>query len=108
MANNRATGKKAAHGEELAQRTRKALLNTFKAVEKRGKLISEILADEFEENPIKFMELASKLIPRELNGNVNHDHNHKHTHESVSDTNEWIEGMLKGSTNSENKKPRPN
>lgn len=67
-----AQGKRAGHGPELVQRTRKAVLNTFKAVEKRGKVISEILADEFEKNPIKFMELAAKLMPKEISGEVTH------------------------------------
>ena len=61
MSNSDPIPKAAQHGPELVQRTRKAVLNAFDAIEKRGKVISEILADTFEENPIKFMELASKL-----------------------------------------------
>ncbi len=74
MANPKPIPKKAKHGEELVQRTRAAVLNTFGAIEKRGKVISEILADEFEKNPIKFMELASKLLPKEIHGDINHNH----------------------------------
>jgi len=108
MANHEATGKKAQHGSELAQRTRKAVLNAFDVVEKRGTPISQLLADELEKNPIKIMELASKLIPRELNGNVKHDHDHKHTHEAISETHSWIEGLLGSEQDSETKKPRQN
>ncbi len=74
MANHVATGKKAKHGENIVQRTRAAVLNAFDAIENRGKKISDILADEFEKNPIKFMELASKLMPKEITGNINHSH----------------------------------
>lgn len=77
MANKSATGKKAKHGTELAQRTRSAVLNTFDAIEKNGKKISDILAQEFEKNPIKFMELASKLIPKEVSGEIEHIHTAK-------------------------------
>lgn len=103
MANSEATGKKAGHGPELIQRTRKAVLSTFDAIDKRGKVISEILADEFEKNPIKFMELASKLMPREIQGKMEHEH--KHTHESISATSEWITDMLGADQESETKKP---
>ncbi len=72
MANPHATGKTAGHGKELVQRTRAAVLHAFDAVERDGKLISEILAQEFEKNPIKFMELASKLMPKEIHGEFNH------------------------------------
>ena len=105
MANRNPQPKRAKHGEELVQRTRKAVLNAFEALDQRGRKISEILADEAEKNPIKFMELASKLIPKEFTGNVKHDHQHKHTHESVSDTVEWVTGMLGRTENSESKKP---
>lgn len=81
MANYNATGKKAKHGENLIQRTRAAILNAFDAVENRGRLISEILADEFEKNPIKFMELASKAMPKEISGEIAHTH----TAEKLSD-----------------------
>ena len=67
-------GKAAGHGPELVQRTRKAVLNTFDAIEKEGKKISDILAKEFEKNPIKFMELAAKLMPKEISGEFNHTH----------------------------------
>ena len=72
MANHNATGKKAKHGAQLGARWRAAILNTFDAVEKEGKLISEILAEEFKKNPIKFMELASKGIPKEIEGSFDH------------------------------------
>ena len=70
MANHQATGKKAKRGPELAQRCRAAVLNAFDAFEKKGKLISEVLADEFEKNPLKFMELASKYCPRDIEATI--------------------------------------
>ena len=72
MANHSATGKKAKRGAELAQRARAAILNALDVVEKDGKLISEILAEEFKNNPIKFMELASKFTPKDINAEVSH------------------------------------
>ena len=76
-----ATGKGVKHGENLIQRTRAAILNAFDAVENRGKKISEILADEFIKNPIKFMELAAKAMPKEISGEINH----VHTAQSLTD-----------------------
>ena len=70
MANYNATGKKARGAQELTVKWRKAVLNTFDCVEKKGKLISEILAEEFEKNPMKFMELASKGIIKEATSDV--------------------------------------
>ena len=66
MAESKFPRKGVKHGEELVQRTRKAVLNAFDALDKRSKVLSEILCDELEKNPIKFMELAAKLIPKEL------------------------------------------
>lgn len=77
MADYNATGKKAGHGPELVQRTRKAVLNAFDALENRGKVLSDLLADELEKNPIKFMELASKLMPKEITGDFNHNYSAK-------------------------------
>lgn len=77
MANYQATGKKAKHGAELVQRARAAILNALDVLEVRGKKVSEMLADEFENNPIKFMELASKWAPKEISGEFNHVHTAK-------------------------------
>ena len=70
MANPKPQPKRAKRGEELVQRTRAAVLNAFDAVERKGKVISEILAEEFEKNPLKFMELASKLMPKEIKAEI--------------------------------------
>ena len=72
MANFNAKGKRAAKGPEMVQRCRAAVLNAFDAVESRGKVLSEILADEFEKNPIKFLDAASKWAPKEIQAEVNH------------------------------------
>jgi len=71
MANHQATGKKSKHGAELVQRSRAAILNALDVVETKGKTISQLLAAEFIENPIRFMELASKFAPKELDVSVN-------------------------------------
>jgi hypothetical protein len=73
LANHKATGKKSKHGPELAQRCRAAVLGAFRVFEKNsGKLISEVLAEELQNNPIKFMELASKFIPKEIDAEISH------------------------------------
>lgn len=75
MANRtRNVGKGVKHGENLVQRTRAAILNTFDAVESKGRKLSAILAEEFERNPLKFMEVAIKAMPKEVTGEVNHNH----------------------------------
>lgn len=66
MANYKATGKKSYKGPELVQRVRAALLNALDVLDQRGKKISDILADEFEQNPLKFMDLASKYCPKDV------------------------------------------
>ena len=74
--NKQATGKKPKHGPELVQRVRGAVLSAFDSVEKEGKLISEILAEKFKEDPLRFMDMVSKYCPREvameLEANINH------------------------------------
>jgi hypothetical protein len=74
-------GKGVKHGENLVQRVRAGILNALDCVERDGKLISEILADEFKNNPIKFMELAIKAMPKEISGEINH----VHTAQSLTD-----------------------
>jgi len=74
--NDRATGKKAKHGPELVQRIRGAVLSAFDAVEKEGKLLSQILAEKLKEDPMRFIDMVSKYCPREvamdLEANVTH------------------------------------
>ena len=70
MANFSPGGKKAKGAAQLTQRWRTAVLGCFDCVEKDGKLISEILAEEFIKNPMKFMELASKGIIKESTADV--------------------------------------
>lgn len=81
MANSNPQPKRAKKGAELVQRCRAAVLNAFDAVERDGKLISEVLAEEFKKNPIKFMELASKFAPKEISG----EFTHTHTAETMTD-----------------------
>jgi len=72
MANHKATGKKAGYGVELAQRTRGAILGALNVMEAKGKSIADILAKELEENPMRFMELASKFIPKDIQAEITH------------------------------------
>lgn len=65
--NRQATGGAAKKGEHLVVRTRGAILNAFNAVENRGKVLSEILADAFEANPLRFLDTAAKFIPKDVN-----------------------------------------
>ena len=65
--NRQATGKAIKRGAQIAARTRGAILNAFDAVEQRGRVISEILADSFIENPLKFLDTAAKYVPKDIN-----------------------------------------
>lgn len=59
--------RKGKRGAELVGRIRGSILNALDAVENRGKVLSQILADKFEQDPIRFMELAAKYCPKDLN-----------------------------------------
>ena len=59
-------GKQPKHGKELAQRARAGILNAFDAVERRGVKISDVLADAFLADPLKFMDTAAKYIPKNI------------------------------------------
>lgn len=92
MANRKATGKKAKHAGELVQRIRAGILGAMDAVEQRGRKISDILADEFEANPLKFMDMASKHIPKELIAEVEETVRHYVVNaEPEMSTDEWIQ-----------------
>jgi len=70
--NREAQGKAVKYGGQLAQRARKAILNTFDCIERgygdnQPRIISEILADAFIANPLKFLDTASKLMPKDIN-----------------------------------------
>ncbi len=70
MANYKATGKKVKNGPEIVQRVRTAILGAFETVEKEGRLISQILADEFKKDPMRFMDMASKYCPKDVDMRV--------------------------------------
>lgn len=65
--NKKATGKKPKYARDLVQRIRYALLAAMDILEAKGKPIKELLAQELEANPAKFIELASKYCPKDLN-----------------------------------------
>ncbi len=63
--------KRARRGPELAQRIRAGILNAFDCVERtQGRLISEILAEEFMKDPMRFIQIAAKYVPKEHHGEV--------------------------------------
>ena len=69
------TGKNGKKGAELVQRVRGAVLNAFDCVEKgtpsrKPMVLSEILADAFLENPLKFLDTASKFTPKDINAEI--------------------------------------
>ncbi len=66
MSNPKPNPKRAKKGPEIVQRVRVAILNAFDAVEKDGRLISEILADKFKDDPLRFMDMASKYCPKDV------------------------------------------
>lgn len=75
MSNPNATGMTAQHGRSLVARTRKMILNAFDVVDTRGKPIVEYLADAFIENPLKFMDTASRYMPKDIQVDVTHSNN---------------------------------
>ena len=61
-----ATGKTAKKGREIAGSCRANLLKALQVLEDRGKPVSVLLADAAEKDPLKFMDLCSKFIPRNI------------------------------------------
>lgn len=93
VANHNATGKKSKHGPELVQRCRAAILNALDVIEAEGETISALLAKEFKANPLKFMELASKFSPKDLNVELN---DNRDSAEQFTD--DELAGIAKGSS----------
>lgn len=58
--------------------------------------LRDIIEEELKNNPIATLNVLSRFMPREHNvqGSVEHEHSHSHTHESVSETSEWIAGLI--------------
>lgn len=64
-------GKRAKRGPEIVQRARGAILDALEIVEQEsGKTIGQLLAICFLESPIRFLELAAKFAPKELDANI--------------------------------------
>ena len=70
MANKNATGKTARHGKDLTARTRGCILSVFDILDNRNKPMPELLADKAEENPLQFMNIASKYIIKDVHNDV--------------------------------------
>ena len=54
-------------------------------------------------DPTGYLRVIASIIPKEISANVNHIH--KHTHEPVSETVDWITGLLRESEKGEAEKP---
>ena len=73
--NKHATGRKS-RAPDLINRIRIAFDNGMTAFESRNdasgkrRLISEVMADEFEKSPLKYMEAASKVLPKEIQADI--------------------------------------
>ena len=70
--NSGGNGQTAKHGVNLTARTRGSILNALDVVDadakaKLNKPVSQILADEFKNNPLKFMDMAAKYIVKDVN-----------------------------------------
>ena len=96
-------GKKASH--DIAPTIRGAFIRAAKRLENDGKPLSDILYDSLKEKPLETLNAISRFIIREstVTGNVKHDH--KHTHEPISESSEWIAGLLGTTKSSAIKKP---
>ena len=57
------------HGAELTVRARAMWLRALGIVNERGKSPAQHLADQFEANPLSFMEKLSRYLPKDLNIN---------------------------------------
>lgn len=69
-ANINPKGKSAAKGPELASRLRSALLGALDLVAEEGKTVAQMLAEKLAEDPFKFMEIAAKYVPRQIEAEV--------------------------------------
>ena len=70
--NSGGNGKIAKHGTHLVARTRGVILRAMDVSEKRDRPLSELLADALEDAPIKFLTMAAKYLPKEVNVDVTH------------------------------------
>ena len=58
------------HGERLTIKSRALWLRSLDIVTERGKSPAEILADQYEANPLSFLEKMARYLPKDVN--VNH------------------------------------
>lgn len=71
MANPNPIAKKPVGAVEIVNRVRAALNKAFDhAEQKAGKSIPDILSDEFLANPLKFLEVTAKFLPKDVMINV--------------------------------------
>jgi hypothetical protein len=45
-------------------------------------------------DPTNFVKIAASLLPKDVNVKGEHDHKHNHEHRSVSETEQWLAGLL--------------
>ena len=68
------------------------LIDALDLVDNDGQTLTELLAAELKENPIRYLELASKYVPRnvDVTGHVHQTHEHR----AVSQADERISELL--------------
>lgn len=104
MGNRKGGNRKGKH--DIAPAMRASFLSALQIYRKRhGKTLPEALADWMEEKPIEVINAMAKFTVRETKVEGSVEHKHQHTHESVSETTEWIEGMLRTSEKGEAQEP---
>lgn len=101
-------GRKAKH--DIAPVVRSAFLRGFeKYCEEKGITRSDAMMQLIkDEGLLPVLNAVSKYAVRESEVRGSVDHNHRHSVESVSDTNQWISGLLESGTVGQNTKPRTN
>jgi len=62
-------------GKSIVNRARTAILGCFEVVNDSDKPMKEVLAEAFTDDPIKFMTMAAKYIPKDINVDIQHSMN---------------------------------
>lgn len=68
--NSGGNGKTARRGHELVQRTRAAILNAMDVLDKGTEPLSVLLAKAATEQPMRFLDMAAKHCPKDIDLNI--------------------------------------
>lgn len=85
--------------------TAKFLHELAASFEKHGKAAIEDMAVN---DPAKYVQVVAALVPKEQDVNLNHSGTVAHEHRAVSETVEWVAGMLRDGAALASEKPLPN